>query len=194
MDVWTTLTGSALTQPSDPTVPTVPSVPTEPGVSEIVVDRCADGGVPVVVDGRDAAMGQRFILLTALNCTDAPVVLDGVPAVDFLAEDGQRFDITAEPGTVGETDGRATTAPVTLAPGAAAGTTLSWRNLTEYDGPETAESIVLTLGEGLPPVTVELTVDLGTTHRAFVSGWSANDPAYPAPVTVTVTTTATPTG
>lgn len=187
--------GCAGTAPSgqDPTTApaaTAPDSTTDPTTAATtVVDLCADGGVPVIQGGQDAAMGTRYVGLTALNCTGSPLELSGFPALQLRDEEGQAIDLEPTPGRVGEPGVDDTSHTVTVAPGGSASVVLSWRNLTEFDAPVTAESVQVTPAAGLPPQTLELHVDLGTTNTFYVTGWALSSPEFAVPTLSTVTGT-----
>ncbi|WP_157970768.1 DUF4232 domain-containing protein [Nakamurella deserti] len=167
-----------------PTPSSVAGTAATTDVPAAAAGRCADGGVPVIQGGADAAMGARYVALTAVNCTSAPIELSGFPEIEMFEADGAPVNVAPVPGVVGEVGTDQPSHTVSVAPGGSAFVRLSWRNLTETDAPVTAESVVVTPGPGLAPQTVPMTVDLGTTYEAYVTSWTLTPPDVAVPLTV----------
>ncbi|WP_454044701.1 DUF4232 domain-containing protein [Cellulosimicrobium sp. Marseille-Q8652] len=123
----------------------------------------------------DAALGRRFLAVTARNDDDAPCVLAGSPALRFVASDGSEQEVLVEPDAI------AVGSPVTLAPGDLAQSTLSWRGGPTADGPALVTSLLVAPVPGTPESVVPLAdvpgaetgLDLLDGATATVTPWAA---------------------
>nr|WP_241744380.1 DUF4232 domain-containing protein [Cellulosimicrobium arenosum] len=107
---------------------------------------CAAADLSVTAGGFDAALGRRFLTLTARNDTAGACVLSGPPGVRFVASDGAETDILLEPDTATGPDGGG---PVELSPGGTATATLTWRGgSTAGDPPRVTSLLVAPHGSG----------------------------------------------
>ncbi|MCB7136272.1 DUF4232 domain-containing protein [Cellulosimicrobium marinum] len=122
----------------------------------------------------DAALGRRFLTVTARNDDDAPCVLGGSPALRFVASDGTEQDVLVE------ADAIAVGAPVTLAPGDRAQSTLSWRGGPTAHDPALVTSLLVAPVPGTPESVVAFAdvpgadrgLDLLDGGTATVTPWS----------------------
>jgi len=123
--------------------------------------------------GFDAALGRRFLTVTARNDDDAPCVLAGAPALRFVASDGSEQAVLVEP------DASVDQGPVTLAPGDVAQSVLSWRGGSTAGGPALVTSLLVAPTPGAPESVVpfadvpgaESGLDLLDGATATVTPW-----------------------
>ncbi|WP_435737134.1 DUF4232 domain-containing protein [Cellulosimicrobium sp. PMB13] len=106
----------------------------------------------------DAALGRRFLAVTARNDDDAPCVLAGSPGLRFVASDGGEQDVLVEPDAI------AVGSPVTLAPGELAQSTLSWRGGPTADGPALVTSLLVAAVAGATESVVPFADVPGAEH------------------------------
>jgi hypothetical protein len=123
----------------------------------------------------DAALGQRAVTVSLVNCGSDHYAVEGYPAVELLDEQQQPIDVALEqePDPLGN---GTTEAPVALdlAPGEHARAVLAWRNTVELGSVPTPGSFVaVTPVAGEAGQVVALAVDLGTTGRLTVGPWGA---------------------
>lgn len=136
---------------------------------------CAVGLLTLDAAWFDAALGRRFLAVTARNDDDAPCVLAGSPVLRFVASDGSEQEVLVEP------DGIAVGSPVTLAPGDLAQSTLSWRGGSTADGPALVTSLLVAPVAGAPESVVPFADVPGAEHgldlldgaTATVTPWAA---------------------
>ena len=139
------------------------------------ITACSVDGISIKTGGTDAAMGLRSDSLVLTNCGTQAITLNGAATVTLFDADRKALPIMATRGVVDVgMDNPAATA-ITVRPGDTAWAGLSWRN-TNVDGEGaalTAKSLQVRARSDMPPVSVDLHVDLGTTGKFYVTVWQA---------------------
>ncbi|MEU8820806.1 DUF4232 domain-containing protein [Actinoplanes sp. NPDC048796] len=166
---------SGLTPTTAPGVTAPPAVPASAGPAapeglEPAV-ACAVTGVIITANRGESAMGYREMTLTVQNCGTEPYEVKGRPDIVVLDEDGRPLKISVE----GSAHYTAAPRRLTLKPGTAARSVLSWRNTVTNisGGSDTGESLAVAVSAKQPRqlVTLEAPLDLGNTGRLEASAW-----------------------
>ncbi|MEU3727031.1 DUF4232 domain-containing protein [Streptomyces sp. NPDC031705] len=141
---------------------------------------CPEGGVRLLEDAGDAAMGLRVAGLRLVNCGAEAYVLQGHPELRLLDGQERPVEVSVGQGSNGiasSTGLDAAPQPVTLAPGEAASVALLWRNLVTEAGAPPVEGWVVDLvpKPGAPRLRLRLSapVDLGHAGKLGVGPWTA---------------------
>lgn len=184
--------GPAPSAPSGPPPPSAappPSAEPFPSLAEpapaspsakVNAPGCPPSGLDVVIGGEDAAMGHRVVTVQLWNCGDEPYRVKGHPGIELLDESREPVEVKVTHESDYTYTGRRDDRPrqLTLAPGGLASAVLHWNNrVTSLDGaPTPGAHILVTPAPGEEPVSLPLSIDLGTDGTLDVTSWAAVDP------------------
>lgn len=152
-----------------------------PGVSapRLEPDRCTPDTSTLLLGGNDAATGHRIQVITLMNFTDEPCVIEGYPDIAFADQNGNELDVSVVTGSsfMAEDPGPAL---ISIPAQGEAKTTISW------DANATAGALVARqlYAASLPGFTrgswpVELDVVAGA--EVSISAWQPVEPTGSAP-------------
>lgn len=130
--------------------PSAPSPPEDPGARA-----CAGGDLDVRLGGFDAALGRRFLLLTATNTSGASCAVQGRPEIEFRRASGTPVP-DVETGTP---SGTPDPARVVVPAGESVHAGLTWRGMSTALDPDVTVALLVTAVPGADAATVPVDGD-----------------------------------
>jgi hypothetical protein len=142
--------GVVVGRPEDPTTPAPePSAPDS--ADDPTAPSCPGDALDVADAGDDAALGRRYLLLTATNVSDAACAVEGRPEVGFRRASGTPVP-DVETGTP---SGTPAPARVVVPPGGVVHAELTWRAMSTSQDPDVTVALLVTAVPGADPVTLD---------------------------------------
>ncbi|WP_431838453.1 DUF4232 domain-containing protein [Cellulomonas sp. Y8] len=147
-----------------------PGDPTSPWPDDPAAPACAGADLDVTLGGFDAALGRRYLLLTATNTSDASCAVQGRPAITFVRASG-----TPAPDVeTGTPSGTPEPGRYVLPPGERLHAGLTWRGMSTALDPDVTVTLRVTAAPGADPVDVpagEHTLDVLAGAAVEVGAW-----------------------
>lgn len=113
----------------------------------------ADGVAPCIgadlrpaITGFDAALGARYLTVTAENVSGRACALDGRPGLSFLRASGTAPNVLLQPDRHDQNPTR-----IVVQPGATATSLLNWRAMSTANDTDVTTTVVVTTVPGAPP-------------------------------------------
>lgn len=159
----------------DPGAEGEPVPETAPGVSEprLGADRCTPDTSTLLLGGSDAATGHRIQVITLLNFTDEPCVIEGYPDIAFADQNGNELDASIAAGSsfMAQDPGAA---PITVPAQGEAKTTISW-DANATAGALVARQLYAASLPGFPRGSWPVELDVVSGAEVTITAWQPGD-------------------
>lgn len=157
--------------PADPAAPPDPAgAATSPWPDDPHAPACGGADLDVSLGGFDAALGRRYLLLTATNTSDASCAVQSRPAIAFVRASG-----TPAPDVeTGTPSGTPEPGRYVLPPGERLHAGLTWRGMSTALDPDVTVALRVTAAPGADPVDVpagEHTLDVLAGAAVEIGAW-----------------------
>ena len=165
----------------DPDADGEPVPDVAPGVSEprLDPDRCTPDTSTLLLGASDAATGHRVQVITLLNFTDEPCVIEGYPDIAFADQNGNELAVAVATGSSFMAQDPGAAAIVVPAQGEAM-TTISWDANATAGALVTRQLYAASL-PGFPRGSWPVELDVVAGAEVTISAWHLDDTLQSAP-------------
>ncbi|THE07397.1 DUF4232 domain-containing protein [Microbacterium oleivorans] len=153
----------------DPSATGEPVPAMAPAEGPTPADACTSANTTILAPAEDAATGHRGQLLSLVNTSDEPCVVNGYPDVAYGDQNGHLLQVDVQHGSsfMGDDPGAAA---ITLQPGSSARAVIGW-DANSVRGHLAARSLWLAVSPGQERLTWEVSLDIIPGATVHVTAW-----------------------